>query len=124
MKAALGRRFDNEDTLEGELRELQEAANAINRQVIVVRASTPSEIDAAFATIKQQAVGGLLIGQDAFFGTRRDQLLTAAAELKLPVIYYQREYVDAGGLFSYGANFSDGFRQAGVYVGKLLKGAK
>ena len=107
-----------------ELRELQEAANAINRQVIVVRASTQSEIDAAFATIKQQAVGGLLIGQDAFFGTRRDQLVTAAAQLKLPVIYYQREYVDAGGLFSYGANFSDGFRQAGVYVGKLLKGAK
>jgi ABC-type uncharacterized transport system substrate-binding protein len=107
-----------------ELRELQDAANAINRQIIVTRASTQTEIDAAFTVITQQAAGGLLIGQDAFFGTRRDQLVAVAAQLKLPVIYYQREYVDAGGLFSYGPNFADGFRQAGVYVGKLLKGAK
>jgi putative ABC transport system substrate-binding protein len=107
-----------------ELHELQDAANVINRQVIVARASTQTEIDAAFTMITQQAAGALLIAQDAFFSTRRDHLVALAAQLKLPVIYYQREYVEAGGLFSYGPNFADGFRQAGVYVGKLLKGAK
>jgi len=107
-----------------ELHELQEAAKVIKRQIIVTRASTETEIEAAFATITQQAAGALLLAQDPFFNGQRDRLVALAARFKLPAIYYQREYAEIGGLFSYGTNFSEGYRQAGVYVGKLLKGAK
>jgi putative tryptophan/tyrosine transport system substrate-binding protein len=107
-----------------ELRELQEAASVIKRQIIVARASTGTEVDAAFTTITQQAASALLVTQDPFFSSQRERLVALAARFKLPVIYNQREYADIGGLFSYGADFAEGFRQAGVYVGKLLKGAK
>jgi putative ABC transport system substrate-binding protein len=107
-----------------ELRELQEAADVIKRKIIVARASTEAEIDAAFATITQQAVSALLVAQDPFFNGRRDHFVALAARFNLPVIYNQREYTEVGGLFSYGTNFSDGYHLAGVYVGKLLKGAK
>jgi putative ABC transport system substrate-binding protein len=107
-----------------ELHELQEAAIVIKRQIIVARASTETEIEAAFTTITQQTASALLLGQDPFFNSQRDRLVALAAHFKLPAIYYQREYAEIGGLFSYGTNFSEGYRQAGVYVGKLLKGAK
>jgi putative tryptophan/tyrosine transport system substrate-binding protein len=107
-----------------ELRELQDAANVINRKIIVARASTRNEVDAAFTTITQQAASALLVAQDAFFNSQRDYLVALAARFKLPAIYNQREQAEVGGLFSYGTNFADGYRQAGVYVGKLLKGAK
>ena len=107
-----------------ELRELQDAANVINRKIIVARASTQTEVDAAFTMITQQAASALLVAQDAFFNSQRDYLVALAARFKLPAIYNQREQAEAGGLFSYGTNFADGYRQAGVYAGKLLKGAK
>jgi putative ABC transport system substrate-binding protein len=107
-----------------ELHELQDAANVIKRQIIVARASTRAEVDAAFTMITQQAAGAILVAQDPFFNSRRDHLVALAAQLKLPAIYGQREYAEAGGLFSYGTSFAEGYRQAGVYVGKLLKGAK
>jgi len=107
-----------------ELRELQDAANVINRKIIVARASTRNEVDAAFTMITQQAASALLVAQDAFFNSQRDYLVALAARFKLPAIYNQREQAEVGGLFSYGTNFADGYRQAGVYVGKLLKGAK
>jgi putative tryptophan/tyrosine transport system substrate-binding protein len=107
-----------------QLRELEDAANVINRKIIVARASTQTEIDAAFTMITRQAAGALLVAQDAFFNSQRDYLVALAARFKVPVIYNQREQAEAGGLFSYGTNFADGYRQAGVYVGKLLKGAK
>lgn len=107
-----------------ELRELQEAASVIKRQIIVARASTGAEVEAAFTTISQQAAGALLVTQDPFFSSQRERVVALAAGFKLPVIYNQREYADIGGLFSYGADFAEGFRQGGVYVGKLLKGAK
>jgi putative tryptophan/tyrosine transport system substrate-binding protein len=107
-----------------ELRELQEAASVIKRQIIVARASTGNEVDAAFTTITQQAASALLVAQDPFFSSQPDRLVSLAARFKLPVIYNQREYAEVGGLFSYGTNFPEGYRQAGVYVGKLLKGAK
>jgi putative tryptophan/tyrosine transport system substrate-binding protein len=107
-----------------ELHELQDAANVIKRQIIVARASTEAEIDAVFTTIIQQAAGALLVAQDPFFNSHRDHLVALAAHYKIPAIYNQREYTEVGGLFSYGTNFADGYRQAGVYVGKLLKGAK
>ena len=107
-----------------ELRELQEAASAIGRQINVVRASADSEIDTAFATVAQQGAAALLVAQDPFFGGRRIQLVTLAARYKLPAIYYQREFAEIGGLMSYGTDFARQYRQAGIYVGKILKGTK
>lgn len=107
-----------------ELRELQEAASALNRQLNIVRASTEPELNAAFTTIAQQGAGALLVTQDPFFGGRRDQVVALAARYKLPTIYNQRDYTENGGLFSYGTDFADQYRQGGIYVGKILKGAK
>jgi putative ABC transport system substrate-binding protein len=107
-----------------ELRELQQAATALNRQINIVRATTEAEIDTAIATLAQQGTGALLPAQDAFFGIRSGQIVALAARYKLPAIYVQREFVEAGGLASYGADFADQYRQAGIYVGKVLKGEK
>jgi len=107
-----------------ELSELQEAASAIGQQINVVRASADSEIDTAFATVAQQGAAALLVAQDPFFGSRRIQLVKLAARYKLPTIYYQREFAEIGGLMSYGTDFASQYRQAGIYVGKILKGTK
>jgi putative tryptophan/tyrosine transport system substrate-binding protein len=105
-----------------QLREQQEAAQVIKRKINIVRASTESEIDTAIATAVQQGAGALLVAQDPFFGGRRVQIVALAARYRLPAIYYQRDFVEIGGLISYGADFADGYRQAGIYVGKILKG--
>ncbi|MGO8921657.1 MAG: ABC transporter substrate-binding protein [Xanthobacteraceae bacterium] len=107
-----------------EVRVLQEGAIAINRQLYIARASTEAEIDMAFATLVQQGAGALLVVQDALFVSRRAQLMALAARYKLPAIYVQREFAEAGGLVSYGTDFADGYRQMGLYVGKVLNGAK
>jgi putative tryptophan/tyrosine transport system substrate-binding protein len=107
-----------------ELHELQEAAKLIGRKLIVARASAVTEIDAAFTMITQQAAGALLVAQDPFFNSQREHLVALAAQSRLPTIYNQREYAEVGGLFSYGTSFAEGYRQVGVYAGKLLKGAK
>ena len=107
-----------------ELHELEDAANVIRRQIIIAQASTLAEVDSAFTMITQKAAGGLLVAQDPFFNGQREHLVGLAAQFKLPVIYGQREYAEAGGLFSYGTSFAEGYRQAGAYVGKLLRGAK
>ena len=109
---------------EHQLRELQEAANLIKRRIHIVRASTIPEIDKAFATVAQKGAGAFLVGSDPFFASRREQLVALAARYKLPAIYNVREYSENGGLVSYGTNFADGHRQAGIYVGKILKGTK
>jgi putative ABC transport system substrate-binding protein len=119
--ALVNPKFSDADT---QLRELQEAASAINRQLYIVRASTESEIDSAFAAITDRGAGALLIAQDALFVSRRGQLVALAARYKLPAIFVQREFAEAGGLISYAPDFADGYRQTGVYVGKILKGAK
>jgi putative ABC transport system substrate-binding protein len=105
-------------------RELQDAAAVIKLQIHVVRASTESEIDTAFATVAQQGAGALLVAGDPFFSSHRVQIVALAARYKLPTIYNQREYADHGGLVSYGTDFADGYRLAGIYVGKILKGAR
>ena len=106
------------------LRELQEAAGVLKRQIHIVRASTEPEIATAFATVAQQGAGALLVASDPFFASQRGQLVALAARYKLPTIYNQREYTKTGGLISYGSDFADGYRQAGIYVGKILKGTK
>jgi putative ABC transport system substrate-binding protein len=119
--ALVNPKFPDVDT---QLRDLQEAASAISRQLYIVRASTEFEIDAAFAAVSDRGVGALLIAQDALFVSRREQLVALAARYKLPAIFVQREFAEAGGLISYAPDFADGYRETGVYVGKILKGAK
>lgn len=107
-----------------ELSELQQAARAINREIHIVHASTEVEINAAFPTIAQQGAHALLVADDPFFSGWRQQLVALAAQYRLPTIYYQREFADTGGLISYAPDFVYGYRQAGVYVGRILKGVK
>lgn len=107
-----------------QVRELSTAANLIKRPIEVQRASTSEEIEAAFAAFAAKHVAAVLVAQDALFNSRREMLVTLAARHKLPAIYNQREYTQLGGLISYGTHFADGYRQSGVYAGKILGGAK
>ena len=100
------------------------AASVIGFQVDVVRASDSREIESAFGTLAHNKPDALLVGPDAFFVSRRLQLTILAARHALPAVYNVREYAEAGGLMSYGTNVSDAYRQIGVYVGRILKGAK
>ncbi len=96
----------------------------MDRPINIMRASTPTEIDEAVATVAQQKNAALLVVQDAFFGGRREQLVALAARYKLPAMYPESDIVEAGGLVSYSPDFDDGYLEAGVYAGKILKGAK
>jgi putative ABC transport system substrate-binding protein len=109
---------------EGQLREAEAAARALGRQVLSVRAGTESEIDAAFATIVQAGAGALFVGNSPFYNSRRQQLAVLAARHALPASSNIREFVVAGGLMSYGASDTDAYRRGGLYVGRILKGAK
>ena len=102
----------------------QEAARILGRQLLVLNASTPSEIDAAFATMRQRRVGALFVGADPFFGSRRQQIVALAARDAIPTMYTNREFVEEGGLISYGNDAADGYVRAGVYAGRILNGAK
>jgi putative ABC transport system substrate-binding protein len=102
----------------------QETASAIVRQIEVFAARTSDEIDAAFESMAQKRVEALLIGTNAFFTGRRLQLATLAVRHALPAIHFTREFVEVGGLMSYGASITDMNRQGGIYVGRILKGEK
>ena len=106
------------------LRDAQAAARAVGLQMQIIRASTSREIDAAFATMARERPDALLVGGDPFFNSRRIQLALLTARHAVSAIYASREYVEAGGLMSYGPNFLDAYRQVGGYVGRILKGAK
>jgi len=114
----------NAATAEATLREVQNAADALGLQIHVVNASTSDEINAAFAAISHERVEALFLGPDAFFNSRRVQLVTLSALDRIPTAYSTRDYVEVGGLMSYGTNITDSFSQAGVYVGKILNGTK
>ena len=100
------------------------AASTMGRQLIVVRASSESEIDEAFAAIVRQRAGALIVASDVFLSTRQDQLIALAARHAMPTIYFRPDAVIAGGLLSYGLDLANGWRQAGQYIGRILKGAK
>ena len=104
--------------------EVLEATARLGVRLLLRNASTPEEIDAAFAIFIQEKVGALLLGNDPFLGSQREKLAALALASKLPAISFRREFPDVGGLFSYGPVFSDGYRQAGIYAGRILKGAK
>jgi putative ABC transport system substrate-binding protein len=99
------------------------AAKTLGRQLIIAKASTPSEIEGAFVTIAKDKVGGLLIFPDSFFSSERQLLLRLVGQQRLPALY-NREFALAGGLISYGARQSDAYKQAGLYAGRVLKGEK
>ena len=105
-------------------RELQEAARSHGHQIHILNASTEGEIDIAFASLVQLRAGAVLIVTDTFFTGWRDQLVALAARYAIPAIYDIRDFAAAGGLISYGTNFADLYRQAGLYAGRILKGEK
>jgi putative ABC transport system substrate-binding protein len=106
------------------LRDVEAAARAHRLQIQVVRASTSREIEAAFATIARERPDAFFVGNAPFLNVRRVQLVQLMARHAIPATYPGREYAEVGGLMSYGSNIADAFRQAGVYCGNLLKGAK
>jgi len=109
---------------ETQLRDVQEAAARLGLQFFVVRANAESDFDAAFSTLVQQRAGALLVCSSPFFNGRRGQLVLLAARHAVAAIYEWREFAEAGGLMSYGTSLSDAYRQAAVYAGRILKGAK
>src|SRR5262249_15386647 len=111
-------------TTERAIRDVTAAASAIGLQVDIVQASDSREIESAFGTLVHNKADALVVGPDPFFASRRLQLAILAARHVLPVVYNVREYAEAGGLMSYGTNVRDAYRQIGVYVGRVLKGAK
>ena len=106
------------------LRDVEAAARAMGLQIQVCNAGTIDEIDAGFATFARERPDALVIAPDPFFLARRVQLVLLAASNKIPTTYTVRNYVEAGGLVSYGASFTDAARQVGVYTGRILKGVK
>ncbi|MGZ3348796.1 MAG: ABC transporter substrate-binding protein, partial [Xanthobacteraceae bacterium] len=103
--------------------EFLEAAGRLGVRPLVFHARTDSEIEAAFARLREGGASALVVSSDPFFNSRRELFSRLASRHALPVIYPQREYVTAGGLMSYGPHFADGYRQAGVYAGRVLAGA-
>jgi putative tryptophan/tyrosine transport system substrate-binding protein len=114
----------NATNAETTLRGVQEAARTIGLQVHVLNATTSGEIDAAFATLARDRPDALFVAANAFFNSRRVQIVNLAARDRIPAAYGDRDTVAVGGLMSYGTNFADTFRQIGVYTGNILKGAQ
>jgi putative tryptophan/tyrosine transport system substrate-binding protein len=100
-----------------------EAARKLGQQLLVLNASSASEIDAAFATMRERHAGALLIGADPFLSSRSQQIVALAARDAIPTLYSNRQDAEEGGLMSYGNDTADGYRRAGVYVGRILNGA-
>ena len=107
-----------------EANDVQAAARTMGLQINILTARDELEIDAAFQTLAQQRLGALLVSSDPFFNSRRNQLVAQAARHAVPAIYQIREFVEAGGLMSYGNSFTNLYHQVGVYVGRILKGEK
>jgi ABC-type uncharacterized transport system substrate-binding protein len=114
----------NRPDAEAQARDMQDAARTLGQQVTVFKAGSAAEIDAAFAALARQRIAALLIGADPFFTGQHAQMVALTTRHGVPAIYATREFPDAGGLASYGSRISDGYRQAGIYTGRILKGEK
>ena len=111
-------------TTDSQTRDVQAAARKLGVKLMTLNAGSERDIDKAFMSFAQQRINAVMVGADAFFLSRRDQLTGLAARHALPAIYYLREFAAAGGLISYGASITDAFRLAGDYTGRILKGEK
>jgi ABC-type uncharacterized transport system substrate-binding protein len=111
-------------TSEFQTTDTQAAARALGIELVIRNARGESDIYSAFESLAQERVNAVIIGTDQLFTSRRDQLVALAARHALPAIYYLREFVEAGGLISYGASSTDAYRLTGGYVGRILKGEK
>jgi putative tryptophan/tyrosine transport system substrate-binding protein len=111
-------------TFDTQLNDVQEAARAVGQQIHVLRANTERDIDAAFDMAKEVRASAMMVGPSTFFTVRRDQIVGLAARDALPTIYGQREFIAAGGLMSYATSLADAYRQAGIYTGRILGGAR
>jgi ABC-type uncharacterized transport system substrate-binding protein len=114
----------NANYAEATLNEVGTSARSMGLQIQVLKASTIPEINAVFATVAAARPDALFVGHDPFFNSRRTQLVQLAARYAIPTSYSARDFAEAGGLMSYGANIADAWRQAGLYAGSILKGAK
>jgi putative ABC transport system substrate-binding protein len=114
----------NNPLTEAVIGDVHAAATLTGHQIQIVKASNEDEIDKVFATVTELHADALIIGADPYFFTRNDQLVALAARYAIPAFYELREFAVNGGLMSYGASITEGYRQAGVYVGQILKGAK
>jgi putative ABC transport system substrate-binding protein len=109
---------------ESTLRQVEPAGRVMGLQIQVLNASTSHEIDGAFSGFARERPDALFVGQAPFLASRRVQLILQAAHHRVPASYPGREYAEVGGLISYGSDIADAFREAGIYVGRILKGAK
>jgi putative ABC transport system substrate-binding protein len=107
-----------------QLRDLPTAAQKMNMQLTILRASSEREIDEVFATFDRPKFQALFVASDPFFNSRREQIVARVGAVSIPAIFHQREFVTAGGLISYGSSALDMYRQAGLYAARILKGAK
>jgi putative ABC transport system substrate-binding protein len=113
----------NVSSAETTLREIQEAARSLGLQIQTLNASTSREIEEAFAILVRERADALFLAPDSFFQSRRVQFATLTTRHTIPAAYASREYVEVGGLMSYGTDLAEAFRQVGVYTGQILKGA-
>lgn len=109
---------------EAQARELRDSASTLGQPIRVAYARNDGELDQAFEMLVREGADALLVGADPFFDTRRDRIIAFAAERRMPAVYQFREYVQAGGLMSYGVSLPEGYHQVGLYAGQILKGAK
>jgi len=124
-KATIALMIDpSEADAESQIMDVQEAARQIGRRLLVLRARTDGEIEAAFAMMVERAVGAVLVSGTSSFITRDGFIVALAARHGVPALYSTRNWVVAGGLISYGANFPENYHQVGIYTGRILKGAK
>jgi len=111
-------------TANKQTQELRDAAGKLRQRIQIFNASNELEIDAAFALIMQVQASAMLVAADPFFASRRDQIVSLATKYAIPAVYEQRAFTTIGGLMSYGTNLPEGYRQAGIYTGRILKGEK
>jgi putative ABC transport system substrate-binding protein len=105
-------------------RDIQAAARIVGQQIHIINAGSESELDAGLTVLQQLRAGGLIVTVDPFLNLHRDEIVTLVARHRIPAIYFERDFVLAGGLMSYAPNLADGYRQAGIYCGRILKGEK
>ena len=114
----------NNPDSEFEVRDVQEAARVLRRQIHIMSAESEADFDGVFATLVKQRIGALIITGDAYFSGRRGRIVALATRHAVPTMYDRRDFVDAGGLISYGHDRASAYRQLGIYAGRILKGAK